>query len=72
MDAGIGSSIRIYVGHALDRWLSIDDNLDLWEGKLKESERRVMMTNFLDSAMEKFFLRRKKMSILELSVGQGV
>ena len=34
IDAGIGRSIRIYVGHTLDIWLSMDDNLDLWEGKL--------------------------------------
>ena len=58
--AGIGRSMRIYVGHALDRWLSIDDNLDLWEGKLKESERRVMMTNFLDCAMKKILSEEKK------------
>ena len=51
--AGIGRSIRIYVGRALDIWLSIDDNLDLWEGKLNASERRVMMTNFLASEMDK-------------------
>ena len=60
IDAGIGRSIRIYVGHALDRWLSIDDNLDLWEGKLKASERRVMMTNFLASAMDKILSEEKK------------
>ena len=30
IDAGIGRPIRIYVGHALDRWLSIYDNLELW------------------------------------------
>ena len=57
IDTGIGRSIRIYVGHALDRWLSIDDNLDKWEGKLKPLERRVMMTNFLDSAMKKIIRR---------------
>ena len=59
IDAGIGRSIRIYVGHALDRWLSIDDNLDKWEGKLKASEQRVMMTNFLASAMKKFYQKIK-------------
>ena len=35
IDAVIGRSISIYVGHALDIWLSMDDNLDLWEEKLK-------------------------------------
>ena len=33
IDAGIGRSIRICVQHALDRWLSRDDNLDLWGRK---------------------------------------
>lgn len=60
IDAGIGRSIRIYVGHALDRWLSIDDNLDEWEGKLSASDRRVMMTNFLSSAMNKMLSEEKK------------
>jgi len=60
IDAGIGRSTRIYVGHALGRWLSIDENLDLWEGKLKASEQRVMMTNFLASAMDKIISEDKK------------
>ena len=68
IDAGIGRSIRVYVGHALDRWLSIDDNLDKWEGKLKASEQRVMMTNFLASAMKKI----QYLFVFEHSIGQGV
>ena len=72
IDAGIGRPIRIYVGHALDRWLSIDDNLDMWEGKLKASEQRLMMTNFLDSAMDKFFQKRKRVFVLDLFSGQDV
>ena len=52
IDAGIGRSIRIYVGHALDKWLSVDDNLDLWEGTLSASERRILMSHFLAEAME--------------------
>jgi hypothetical protein len=32
IDAVIGRSLRIHVGHSLDKWLSVDDNLDLWEG----------------------------------------
>ena len=60
IDAGIRKYIRIYVGHVLDRWLSIDENLDLWEGKLKSSERRVMMTNPLASAMDKIISEEKK------------
>ena len=60
IDAGIGRSVRIYVGHALDRWLSIDDNLDEWEGKLSASDRTVMMTNFLATAMDTILSEEKK------------
>ena len=60
IDAGIGRSVRIYVGRALDRWLSIDDNLDEWEGKLSASDRRVMMTNFLATAMDTILSEEKK------------
>ena len=49
----------IYVGHALYRWLSIDENSDLWEENQKESERRAMMTNFLASAMDKILSEDK-------------
>ena len=72
IDAGIGRTIRMYVGHALDRWLLIDDSLNEWEGKLKASERRVMMTNFLTSARKKIYQKRKNLSVLDHSVGQGV
>ena len=53
IDAGIGRSIRIYVGHALDKWLSVDDNMDAWEERLNASQRRVLMTNFCAEAMSK-------------------
>ena len=60
IDAGICRSVRIYVGHVLYRWLSIDDNLDEWEGKLSASDRRVMMTNFLPTSMDKILSEEKK------------
>ena len=64
IDAGLGGrSMRICVlgPHALlDRWLSVDDNLNKWEGKLSASEQRIMMTNFLASAMDKIFSEEKK------------
>jgi hypothetical protein len=62
IDAGIGRSIRIYVGHALDKWLSIEENFDLWEDKLSCKDRRIMMTHFLAEAMEKMLSEEKKMS----------
>ena len=43
------------------RWLSVDDNLDKWwEGKLSASEQRIMMTNFLASALDKMLSEEKK------------
>lgn len=53
IDAGIGRSIRIYVGHELDKWLEVDDNLERWEKGLKAKERRILMTHWLAAAMAK-------------------
>lgn len=53
IDAGIGRSVRINVGHELDAWLMEGDNLDKWEAGFKAKERRVLMTNFLASAAMK-------------------
>jgi hypothetical protein len=33
IDAGIGQSIRIYIGQELDAWLMVNDNLDKWESR---------------------------------------
>ena len=59
IDAGIGRSIEIYVGHALDKWLSVDTNLELWEGSLCARDSRVLMTNFLAEAMDKILSEDK-------------
>ena len=53
IDAGIGRSIRIYVGHALDKWLSVDDNLDLWEGTISASEWRMLMSRIISQRLWK-------------------
>lgn len=60
IDAGIGRSVRILVGHALDRWLSVDKNLNQWEGSLSTRERRILMSNFLADAMIKMLSAEKK------------
>ena len=41
IDTGIGHSIWIYVGHDLDKWLSFDENLEAWEGKLSAKDYTV-------------------------------
>ena len=53
IDAGIGRSIRIYVGHELDAWLEVEGNLEKWENGLKAKERRILMTHWLASANKK-------------------
>jgi hypothetical protein len=53
IDAGIGQSIRIYIGQELDAWLMVNDNLDKWESGFTASERRVLMTNLLARAVTK-------------------
>ena len=58
--AGIGHSLCIYVGHTLDKWLSVDKNLELWEGSLGTRDRRILMTNFLAEAMDKMLSDENK------------
>ena len=60
IDAGIGRSIRIYVGHDLDKWLSVDDNLEAWEDRLCAKDRRILMTNLLAGAMSNILSDEKK------------
>ena len=60
IDAGIGRCMRVYVGHALDSWLSVDENLDLWEQGLPAPERRILMTHFLEESMEQILSSKKE------------
>ena len=53
IDASISHSLCIYVGYAFDKCLSLDANLELWEGSLGARDRRILMTNFLAEAMDK-------------------
>ena len=56
--------MRVCVGHALDDWLGVDENLDRWENGLPAPERRILMTHFLDKAMrEVLSTLRQKMRI---------
>ena len=51
IDAGIGRSVRIRIGHALDDWLMEASNLEKWKTKISASERRIVTTRFIGSAM---------------------
>ena len=45
IDASIGCSLCNYVGHSLDKWLSVDENLEMREGILGTRDRKILMTN---------------------------
>ena len=60
IDAGIGSSISISVRHNLDKWLSVEENLEAWEGGLSAKERRILMTNLLTGVMLTILSDEKK------------
>ena len=51
IDAGLGRSVRIKIGHALDEWLMEEENLEKWESKMSASERRIVTTQFIGKAM---------------------
>jgi DDE superfamily endonuclease./Tc5 transposase DNA-binding domain. len=51
IDAGIGRSLRTFIGHQLDAWLMSDDNLALWEATMTAPERRILMSKFVGEAM---------------------
>ena len=57
LDAKRNSS-KMEVGISLEEWLEDDENLKSWEdGKLTESDKRVLITKFVGSAWEKIFSR---------------
>jgi hypothetical protein len=51
IDAGIGQSLRAFIGYQLDYWLMLDDNLALWEATMSAPERRILMSKFVGEAM---------------------
>ena len=58
VDAGCGRQVKVEVGKEFEEWLEDDDNLRLWEhGKLKEYEKRILITKFVGAAWEKICSR---------------
>ena len=51
MIPGIGRSLRIAVGNALDKWLIDGANLMKWEAKMSVGERRILITKLVGQAM---------------------
>ena len=52
IDAGLGRSVRIAVGNALDNWLMDEENMLKWEGKMTASKRRVLINHLVAEATE--------------------
>ena len=58
VDAGCGRQVKVEVGKEFEEWPEDDDNLRLWEhGKLKEYEKRILITKFVGAAWEKICSR---------------
>ena len=54
IDGGVGYQLKVETGHEFEDWLEDDENLDLWEnGKLSESDKRILITKFVGAAWEK-------------------
>jgi Transposase len=54
VDAGAGALIVQLYLDAQDTWLDLDANLEIWEGKMSASMRRILMTQWLGAAWKKF------------------
>jgi len=53
IDAAIGRSLRIAIGHALDRWVMDGENMMMkWEAKMTAGERRILITQLVGESME--------------------
>ena len=52
IEAGIGRSLRIMIGKALDEWLMDGANLMKWEAKMSAGERRILITKLVGQAMQ--------------------
>ena len=50
IDACYGRSPRYDVGRVLDKWLTKEENMDKWEGKITTSERRVLIDHLVANA----------------------
>jgi hypothetical protein len=54
IDAGTCRCAHIFIRHALDRWLSDNENLNKYESGFTASERRVCMTELIAAAVKEF------------------
>jgi len=52
IDAGIGRSLRLAVGNALDEWLMDGVNLMKQEAKMSAGQRRILITKLVGQAMQ--------------------
>ena len=52
IDAAIGRSLRIAIGHALGRWLMDGESMMKWEAKMTAGERRILVTQLVGELMD--------------------
>lgn len=53
IDDGIGYAVKKEMGHALDEWLSCDDNLHEWTSNMSAWRKRVQITHFAAAAWDR-------------------
>ena len=53
IDGGVWRKVKVETGHEFEDWLEDNVNLHLWEnGKLSESDKRILITKFVGAAWE--------------------
>jgi DDE superfamily endonuclease len=56
VDAGLGRSLKARIARELEKWLQLEENLDLWEnGQLSASDKRILITKWVGNAWESLF-----------------
>ena len=46
-DRGLGRLVKLYCGDELNKWLEDEDNLEMWEGNMSMSDRRILLAKLL-------------------------
>ena len=49
---GYGCLLRCKIGHVLDIWLTNEENLSKWEGRMTAVERKILVNKLISYAQE--------------------
>ena len=52
IDAGFGMSMKQFIGDNLNKWLEIDDSVDVWHDKMTAKVRKILMTKWTGEAWD--------------------